>query len=339
MKKTTHNRFLGILAVAALLTFAVGCPPPPTVYVDDDSTCTTGCGDAANLWPTIAEGLAAAAAGDIVHVRTGIYAESELSIPVDNLRLEGEGTSATFVDNGGAAVTAIRVLGRTGVTLSSLAIRNNAQGIRVDQSGGTPTTNLTISGCAFFNNDPSSSIEMTHASNVMISNSTFDDDNANGAFRGSVHLGDGVSSTTVSGCTFTDGEIGVMVRDGAHADISGCSFDNMFRNAIWFSGGPNGRAGGSATGNLMQNSPDNGVFSAVADTVIVTGNTIVSNVQHGVLIVDTESMIVENNVAIQNNGLFGIRCEGDPSDVTCSNNNISGNGSGSIDGCPASCVD
>lgn len=332
-------KWIGGLALSAAMTFALGCPPPATViYVDDGSTCSTGCGDAANPWPTIAQAFAVAGAGVTVHVNAGVYAESELFVPADGITLEGDGPAATFIDNGGADVTALRVWGRSGVTIRNLAVRNNRQGLNVFWTDPVKTTGLTVTNCAF-SNHPWGSIQITQADGVTVSNSTLSGDGGANPFIASIGLGVGATNVTLSGNALSNQLAkGIEVGDGASALVTGNTVDTAGEHCIFVSQGGNGR--GTAT---IQNNSfvrcENGVHSNGGQNVTITANTIASNDAHGILLVDTATATIVNNATIAGNALFGISCEGTPStNVSCSNNNIQGNGSGAINGCGGACV-
>ncbi|MCA9771119.1 MAG: right-handed parallel beta-helix repeat-containing protein [Myxococcales bacterium] len=327
-------------ALTTLMILATGCPPTGTaIHVDDDSACATGCGDAANPWPTIAQGLAAATAGATVHVNAGTYAESELAIPVDGLTLEGDGPEATFINNGGADVTAIRVWGRDGVTIRNLAIEQNRQGINVWRNGATPTTNLTVTGCAFFVNDPYGSIQLSDVAGATITDNHFVGDNLSNPVAGSVGAGVNATGLTIGGNIFEVGQIGVEVTDGAQATVTGNGFYSMFGDAIRVGSGANGRGTATIENNTIEEAGGHGIRSWGGANLSITGNSIVSGGINGITLIDTQTAAITNNTMIWGNAFWGISCEADPSTaITCSNNNIAFNGDGSINGCGAACV-
>lgn len=335
------------LCFVALAVVLIGCPPPPTVYVDDDSTCSTGCGTAENPWPTIEQGIANAPAGPVtVSVAAGIYNEWDLSPASDMSVVAPSGAGATIIDmlESGPSATrkAFLVWGDVdNVTIQGFTIRGGNQAINVWGWDGSvaAASNITITGNNF-TNVYYGAVQITQADGVTVSGNTFmaiTDDH----FIATAGTGAGATNAVFDGNTIdlagSAGGIGLSFGDGSDAVVSNNTIVNAPDHGIFVTGGGSGGATALIQGNLIAGCA-NAIHTNGAAAVTVTGNEIGYNSSNGLHLVSTGSVSVTNNVKIEGNGEYGIYCGGGITNITCSNNNISGNGSGPIGGCPGGCV-
>src|SRR5882762_9869515 len=118
-----------VLGVVARMVVAAGTI---TLYVDDNSTCTTGCGSQAAPYRTIQAAIddadtqliAGTISGAIVRVLAGNYPERIYVVP--NGHVIGDGPSVTTVDATGKGHSAVILAART---------------------SGRPRTDYSIEGC------------------------------------------------------------------------------------------------------------------------------------------------------------------------------------------------
>src|SRR6266850_4910292 len=118
-----------VLGTVARLVVAAGTA---TLYVDDNSTCTTGCGSQAAPYRTVQAAIndadnqliAGTVSGAIVRVLAGNYPERIYIVP--NVHVIGDGPATTTIDATGTGHSAVILAART---------------------SGRPRTDYSIEGC------------------------------------------------------------------------------------------------------------------------------------------------------------------------------------------------
>lgn len=100
--------------------------------------------DGSGQYSTIAAAIAAASDGDEIRIKAGTYYENSLSITRNNVRLTGDGASATVID-GGAQYKILEVKNAKGVVVSGLTFKNSkgsAGTVQFNQAEVTFTNNV-----------------------------------------------------------------------------------------------------------------------------------------------------------------------------------------------------
>jgi parallel beta-helix repeat protein len=139
-KEDAMNKRITILMVAAAMLLSAAQIAAKILYVD-----VTGSKD----YSTISEAMLYAMPGDIVFVCNGVYKQEKLPLQLnDHITLLGENFEQAIIDAKDNGKPAIQVIGKTGVTIKSLTIRNAGIGIEVKGNADS----LTIDRCFLVDN-------------------------------------------------------------------------------------------------------------------------------------------------------------------------------------------
>jgi len=318
VRRASSFAALFALTASAIAVSASVASAAATLVVDDNLACP-GAG-----YTTLQAAVNAASTGDTIKVCAGTYAETVI-VNVADLTFDGpqagvDARTRTAVPEavvgaaGGGFVVSADSAEINGFTLTGVTNPNPL--------GGTPLlTAGSTAGHDILNNIVTGNIIGTYvntdgAAPTTIRFNLFDDNNNPGPASGhGIYSDQGFSDVTVSDNEFTDNDsagVGISPFVGTNADIT--VSDNEFTgngNAVYALGvgGVNLTTNVDILDNTMdaQAGSQVGIFGAVSD-VLIDGNTISNGLARGVRVIGTQD-----------------------SDVTVSNNSISGNALGGID--------
>ncbi len=242
--------------------------------------------------PTIAQAIAAAAPGDVVHVEAGTYQE-KLQVPgrLIALTLEGDPAGGTILEGiPGTSSDVLRVRA-SGVTIKDLEIHGGNVAIRIDYASGATVLDVTSDGAR-------EGIRVNNAARSVVAGSTITN----------TRDGNGISvnrsnDATVSGNTVTNAKReGIRVQNSLTALVSANTVDaSQGGDGIRFYHDPSG----SVTSNTVTHSYVNGIRIQSSPGVTVTGNHTDDNGNYGVRVEHSPPIASSSDLASAANTAAG----------------------------------
>ncbi len=303
---------LGTIVVSASATFAGAVP----LVVDDNLACPGA------LFSTIQGAESAASPGATIMVCAGTYPETVI---VDKAGLTFDGPQAGVDARTRTAVpeavvgapTGGFVVGADGVEIDGFTLTGVTNG---NPFGGTPLLTLAATaGHDIVNNIVTGNIIGSYINTdgdfpTTIQHNLFDDNNNPGAASGhGIYTDQGFKNVTVNENKFTDNDsagVGISPFTGGNADIT--VSNNEFTgngNAVYALGvgGVNLTTNVDILDNTMdaQAASQVGIFGAVSG-VLIDGNTITNGLGRGVRVIGTD----DSDVTVSNNTISGNALEG-----------------------------
>jgi len=221
--------------------------------------------------PTIANAIAAAAPGDIVHVEAGTYHE-KLQVPkrLTDLTLEGDPAGGTILEGiPGTSSDVLRVRA-SGTTVRDLEIQGGNVAIRIDYASEATVLDVTTDGAR-------EGIRVSNSPRSVVADSTITN----------TRDGNGITvnrsnDATVSGNTVTNAQReGILVQNSPTAFTSGNTVDaSEGGSGVHAYHDPNS----TVRDNVVTHSDLNGIRVQSCPAVTVTGNRADDNANYGILV-------------------------------------------------------
>jgi parallel beta-helix repeat protein len=288
--------------------------------------------------PTIQAAVDAAAAGDVVQVRPGTWAES-VSI-VDPLKpgLTVEGLGGRPVVTPPAGTNGFYVRKVDGITLRGLAIQGGARGVRLDTSVGSTLDDLVATG------QTRDGLLVRNGSGNTVTGSS-----VTGAFVDGIRVERSDAAVVSGNVVAGSGRRGLQVKNAQTATVTGNAVSGSGRDGLEVLhvvtsavvtgnvSSASGRVGfrvkkltnATVTGNSATGAVREGIEVHRLTTSTLDGNTGHGNGYTGIRIRRGESLAVANNQA-NGNGRYGFWVQAtppiaSPTDLTAAGNAAAGN--------------
>lgn len=267
------------VAVLVLLAVCISMASAATIQVGPTRT-----------YKTVQAGVNAAAAGDTIQIDSGTYVQGNgwANIGKANLTIVGVGSSRPVLDANGSVLSSKGIFvvssGGTNLTVQNLEFKNarfstdkNGAGIRFQ------STNLTVTGCYFHDNDDGILTDAGTSSNILIQTSEF---NHNGYGDGQSHnmyIG-AVGTFTLKYCWSHNSYVGHLVKSRALVNY-------ILYNRLTDEGG---------NGSYECSAPQGGTTYVIGNEIeqsSATGNsTIIDYASEGMVNPDSHLYVVNNSV-------------------------------------------
>ncbi|HXJ64013.1 MAG TPA: right-handed parallel beta-helix repeat-containing protein [Actinomycetota bacterium] len=316
MRKASLAALLGFLTLGLIVVPASVAGAATTLVVDDNLACPGA------TFSTIQAAENVAAPGDTIQVCAGTYAETVL-VNVADLMFEGpqagvDARTRTAVPEavvgapGGGFVVSADSVTIDGFTLTGVTNTNPFGGTALltgPSTSGHDIVNNIVTG-----NIIGSYINTDGVAPTTVQHNLFDDNNNPGPASGhGIYTDQGLKNVTITENKFTGNDsagVGISPFGGANADIT--VSNNEFTgngNAVYALGA----SGANLTTNvdILDNTMDSqaasqvGVFGDVSG-ILIDGNTITNGLARGVRVIGSQ----DSDVTVSNNSISGNALEG-----------------------------